>query len=531
MRSLGSLSRWAGIDWIVVAVNADGSTTSVPAHPRQYDEDAVARTTEPAGHAIRGGGNGGGGVNTKDAFIDLGTTGVAPLYIDYKAATGKGSKGSWLTAPFGTAVRAISGGGGSGGGKTTVTNMVPPKTKEEIELIGKQNEILDIQISELKRQNEALTAVFPDQVRLLKAQTEAAVFSAEAQKELFAAAMDEVRGTPEEQEIRTLSNQRALALLKGETPPLLPGQQERIDKIFGAAREEATGELTRFGEDLATSRGMRVTDSPIGNELLRQKRTLEQNLAAGKAGAELDVGHAQQVFGESVRQFQEQLRLKGFENRLALTGRSAGGGLPVNTMAPAFASSTGSQALAGSQGLLGQLSADRLGQASQTSRSFGDPSAPGRAAVTGGVGGAASGAMLGGMYTSWSGPGMLIGAGVGALVGGLGGYYGASSATLKKNILPFDRDEYDQALDKLKATPITTWRYKWDADDRQKRTGVLLELAPDEIKEDRLRLDMVSYAGMLHAGLKAVDRRVPRMEGLPIGAKSRGAHALPVKAA
>jgi uncharacterized membrane protein len=39
----------------------------------------------------------------------------------------------------------------------------------------------------------------------------------------------------------------------------------------------------------------------------------------------------------------------------------------------------------------------------------------------GSMGGMAAGALIGGQMTSWSGPGMLVGAGIGALVGALGG--------------------------------------------------------------------------------------------------------------
>jgi hypothetical protein len=39
----------------------------------------------------------------------------------------------------------------------------------------------------------------------------------------------------------------------------------------------------------------------------------------------------------------------------------------------------------------------------------------------GSMGGMAAGALIGGQMTSWSGPGMIVGAGIGALVGALGG--------------------------------------------------------------------------------------------------------------
>ena len=476
-------------------------------------------------------------------------------------------------------VRDFTRHGGSGGGKTTVTNQIPAKTPEEIELIKKQNSILDIQIQELRRQNDALSAIFPDQQRLLQAQTSAAITFADVQKEqleltreltplavaaqkeqleltrettplvrrqlalqtqLTEQAIKELEGTPEEQEIRKLSGQRTLAILRGEAPPLLPGQQERINTIFGAAREEATTELTRFGEDIATSRGLRVSDSPIGNELARQKRFLEQNLAAGKAGAELNVGQAQMQFDEAVRQFQTNLQQQAFQNRLALTGRPpqsvspfAGGGGGGGTMSPVFSGTSTNAALAGAQGLLGQLSADRLGQSSQTSRAFPDTSFNyGRAAIGGASGalsGAATGAALGSAAPGW---GTAVGAGVGALVGWFGGGYYGSSATLKKDILPLDVDEYEKARRTVATLPVARWRYKHEPPTRLPHIGVIAELSPPEIREGPLHISAMDLAGLTLAAVKGVDRRVDRMEArLPVPSTRGMRLPIPARAA
>ena len=436
----------------------------------------------------------------------------------------------------------ICGGTGGGSTKTTVTNVVPPKTKEELALIGKQNEILDIQITELKRQNDVLAAIFPEQKKLLAAQTEAAIAGAAAQKlqisqiselaaeqmpllkeqtalareqlaitrkagalqeSLVEQALRELEGTPEEREIRTLSNQRALAVLKGEAPPLSAGQQERINTVFGRAAEEAQGSLRTFGEELAASRGLRLTDTPIGGEVLRQGRELAASLAASKAGAELNVGQTEQVFAENVRQFQEQLRQQAFQNRMALTGRPAsGGGLPIALtlagggsgagMMPTFAGTTTGGALSGAQNMLNTLSADRLGSGTQNTRG--------------------PGADLTGTYIS-AGAG-LAGAALSsyALYAGLSAGAAASSARYKKAIRPYDQDEYDRALAKVNATPITRWKYKHEPDSQRPHTGPIVELSPDDIKFGETHIDLLSYSGLLHAALKAVDRKVGRLE-------------------
>ena len=416
--------------------------------------------------------------------------------------------GAWWTAPDGRRLRAIRGGGSSGKTTTTVVNQIPAKTPEEIALLAKQNEILDIQIGELKRQNAALEAIFPQQKQLLGAQTQAAIAAAEFQKiqteqlkelapqalqiqkqqaelqtQLMMKALADLEGTPAEQEIKRLSDQRALALLRGEAPPLLPGQQERITLVFGRAAEEAQAGLRTFGEELATSRGMRVTDTPIGGELLRQGRELASSLAAAKAGAELNVGQTEQQFGEAVRQFQENLRQRAFQNRLALTGNVMGaGGGGAATMTPVFATTTPQATMAGAQGLLNTLTQERLAGASQrtTSRMEQFPGVLDYVKAAASIAGAVAGAV--------------------------------SSARLKTAIVPYDPDEYDRALAKLRETPIATWKYRWDSAERHARTGPLLELAPPEIREDALRIDLLSYAGLLHAGLKSVDRKVERFE-------------------
>lgn len=434
--------------------------------------------------------------------------------------------GHWWTAPDGTRLRAISGGGSSG--KTTVVNQVPAKTAEEIALIRKQNDILDIQISELRRQNAALEAIFPEQKKLLAAQTEAAIVGAQAQKlqieqitefakeqlplvkeqigiareqlgitrkagvlqeQLISRALAELEGTPEEREIRKLSNERALAILRGESPALLPGQQERINTVFGRAAEEAQAGLTSFGEELAASRGMRVTDTPIGGELLRQGRELASSLAAAKAGAELNVGQTEQQFGEAVRQFQENLRQRAFQNRLALTGTGTGGAtssLPLfagalsggGGMTPTFATTTTGQAMAGAQGLLNTLTQERLAQSTQTTRTQQFPGVLDYVRAAASVAGAAA---------AWS------------------------SARLKKGILPLDPDEYDKALMKLKAMPVVRYRYRWENErDRAPHIGPILELSPEEIREDGLRINLLDYIGLTHAAVKAMDRKVER---------------------
>ena len=61
------------------------------------------------------------------------------------------SNGKWLPV--------IAGGKGGGSSTTVIPPTIPPKSPEELGLLRKQTELLDIQIAEVRRQNDALQAV------------------------------------------------------------------------------------------------------------------------------------------------------------------------------------------------------------------------------------------------------------------------------------------------------------------------------------------------------------------------------------
>ena len=88
---------------------------------------------------------------------------------------------------------------------------------------------------------------------------------------------------------------------------------------------------------------------------------------------------------------------------------------------------------------------------------------------------------------------------------------GFSSARLKRDITPLDPDEYSRALDRVRGTPIVRYRYLWEAGRPTPHIGPIAELSPDEIRDGPLRINMLDYAGLLHASVKALDRRVNRL--------------------
>ena len=231
-----------------------------------------------------------------------------------------------IPALVGAGAGALAAGGLSGGTETqTMQLLSTPRTPEEEELLAAQLEFLNLQMQAVQRENEALAAVFPGQVQLLDAQTQTALLQAS----LFSETIAGLTPTPQEQEVRRLSTQKALAILKGEAPQLSEAQRANLETIYGTATRRGTEELTRFGEDLAAGRGMRLTDSPISDELIREKGRLTETLTAARAGAELDYGRAQQQFDESVRQFQETLGTQAFQSRLQLLGTAPGQQRPI----------------------------------------------------------------------------------------------------------------------------------------------------------------------------------------------------------
>lgn len=441
----------------------------------------------------------------------------------------------WVLAPDGTRLRAISGGGG--GGKTTVVNQtnVPPRTPEETELLREQlnatktqNQLFQVQIEEVKKQNAEFEKLLPAQRELFAAQTGALTSLARVQEQQFEAqarllpvqerqvALLEaaLTETPTQTKIREASEARALAFLEGRTPPLSAGQTERLDTLFGTQREEGQEEIRRFAEELAGQRGLNLSDTPIGGEALRATERLERGLRGARAAAEIDITQAETLFSEQTRQFQAGLSQQAFMNRLALTGAAPGGNLPPSfggRGALPLSSTGGMLGPADSTGLLNVLTQERIASAPTRSTSRYTP----------------------GFFDYFS---TVLGA-LGGAAGGFAGAAAASSITLKKDVLPLDMDEfaqaatrrgrvldmepadeYEKARQTVRGLPIARWRYKHEPETRTPHIGVIAELSPDEIREGPLKINLMDLAGLTLAAVKGVDRRVDRLErrGLPV---------------
>ena len=244
------------------------------------------------------------------------------------------------------------------GGKGDTTTVVQPaaRTPEEIELLKKQNELLEIQLGEVRRQNEAYAEIFPQQKELLKSQVDIGQAQLDIWKKTISMVEAETtagrkagesdaeyrarqEGTAERQialaekslKLQELSTQRIEDVLSGKAPVLSAEQEAQIEKYYGAAKEQGQRDIRQFAEEMAASRGLRLTDTPIGAEVLGREKEFAQALEGAKAGAKLTLGQSEQAFTQGVAQFQESLRQQAFQNRLALMGRAGAPGLPAST--------------------------------------------------------------------------------------------------------------------------------------------------------------------------------------------------------
>ena len=128
-----------------------------------------------------------------------------------------------------------------------------------------------------------------------------------------------------EKEIQRIASDRTLARLKGEEPVLAPAEQQIPDTICGTPERQGGEDILNFARQMAASRGLNLTDSPIGGEAIRQRARFGETLGAQKAQSSLDLGSAAADFNSRLMQFQEGLRQRAFENRLALAGMQTPG--------------------------------------------------------------------------------------------------------------------------------------------------------------------------------------------------------------
>lgn len=264
---------------------------------------------------------------------------------------------------------------GGGGGAQTVTSVVnvPPKTEQETEL-----DTINLQLARSQRdqlliaqakQDPTNAAAYLDAVKADPAKAGGQFAGLEAfdnesfRGQLTQAQTDLTKIT----RFNDLVYNQLLGRMTGETF-LTPKEQSALDTLYGSAQARGEEDLTRYGQEIAGQRGMRSSDAPIGNELVRERGRLALGLESAKASSMLDLSQGQKNFEESVRQFQEGLRNQGFQNRLALASAAP---LSFN--------------------LASQLAGQRFQGISQT-QTANQSNTPGFGEVAGGIGGLLFGA-------------------------------------------------------------------------------------------------------------------------------------------
>lgn len=291
---------------------------------------------------------------------------------------------------------------GGGDKSTTVVNTPGPMSDEERELIKLQTdlskrqlanidqlqpfqkELIDLSLADLRRQkaeSAALDAVITPEQRAAasKADFERAQRLGPIQDELLQRQLDEIRRGG------------------GASPEQIQRIKEAADAGIAAGTSDIDASTQRgiglISDELANSRGLRLSDSPIKGEaalLARegeiQKGSLVKNLRAGEATARLNyplaaqqltsgINLSTQQVTDAARTFQSELRQRAFQNRLALTGQTSGTGIGLASIGDPSRSIAGLQSLRGST--------------SQTNTSGGGMDLQGIGSLAGGIAGVA----------------------------------------------------------------------------------------------------------------------------------------------
>ena len=87
-----------------------------------------------------------------------------------------------------------------------------------------------------------------------------------------------------------------------------------VNDIYGSSEAMGNRNINQFIRELAGSRGLNATDSPILNAAARGTSDLATALGGARSASLLDIGQRQQNFAESLREFQQGIRQQQFMN-------------------------------------------------------------------------------------------------------------------------------------------------------------------------------------------------------------------------
>lgn len=245
------------------------------------------------------------------------------------------------------------------GQKTTTSNAIPGMGADEQELLKLQTELSKRQLAQIDQlapfQQQLLQMSQDDLTRqsaLAKAQD--AAVTPEQQAAQYKADFERSQKLgPIQDELLQLQLQQARQGGRA-TPEQLASIKSAADAGIEAGSFDIDASTKRgiglISDELANSRGLRLSDSPIGSEaalLARegeiQKGSLIKNLRAGQATAALNyplaasqvssgINLSQQSVAQAAQQFQADLRQRAYQNRLALTGQTAQTGIGLSSI-------------------------------------------------------------------------------------------------------------------------------------------------------------------------------------------------------
>lgn len=235
-----------------------------------------------------------------------------------------------------------------GGGSSTVTQA--PLGPEEQALVKVNTQLAKQQLANINQlapfQKELLDLTMAD---LKRQGAESAAFDAAVTPEQRAAASkSEFERAQRLGPIQDQLLEQQLANMRGE---LTPAQQASVDATIKATHgdiDAATQQgIGLISDELANSRGLRLTDTPILREAtllsergLQQKSSASANIRANAMTqfptAASGINLNQQGVLNSAQQFQDQLRQQAFQNRMALTGTTANTGIGLSSRGASF---------------------------------------------------------------------------------------------------------------------------------------------------------------------------------------------------
>lgn len=127
--------------------------------------------------------------------------------------------------------------------------------------------------------------------------------------------------TPEEQQQAAFENtmrQQYQGMLKGDYS-IDPATEKALNEYYGTAMEQSQREINKAATFAAASRGLGLSDTPIGQPFLRATAENAQNISGQKARSFLDVRSADLAHAGGYMSYFDTLKqLKGFQNPMNL---------------------------------------------------------------------------------------------------------------------------------------------------------------------------------------------------------------------